>query len=344
MPVPSKRTKKPGQGSSSTSSPAVYDLVDAIADALGPQPEGVYATISDRIGALDGLDRAGGKTWLVIPAVGSDSGNGSLSAPLGTITAATAYASAGDTIGLLGTTFSEAVTCTKAGLRYVGIGTGPAQTVWTAPTVAGSFCLKLSAASCLLDNIKIKPVVYTTSGVPSGILLDTTASYTKMRGVRFQGQTGSYVAVYSPAAGADNVQVLGCEFLYMNTAAHGQAILGVDAGGLNYSGWHIEGCFFNSNLTHIDISGRSCCIRGNTFNVGGIGTDGAVNASLTTKCIDLSGTNSGANQVGPGNSFDGAYTSSLYTGGAAGDNWAGNFAAITATYCPNGITVPTKPA
>jgi hypothetical protein len=80
------------------------------------------------------------------------------------------------------------------------------------------------------------------------------------------------------------------------------------------------------------------------FPVGGLDPAGAMQAALTSPCIDLSGTGSGGNTVGPGNSFGGAYTSSLYIGGAAADNWAGNYGAITATYCPNGITVPAKPA
>ena len=127
----------------------------------------------------------------------------------------------------------------------------------------------------------------------------------------------------------------------MNTSGHGQAILGVEAGGLSYSGWLIQNNRFNSNIVDIDINGRSCVLQGNIHPIGGIDSTGALGA-ITTKAIDLSGTGSGGNTV-TGCSLAGAYTSSLYTGGASQDNWAGNYAAITATYCPNGITVPTKP-
>jgi hypothetical protein len=259
-----------------------------------------------------------------------------------TIANAVATCAAGDTIFIKGTGFSEAVTCSKAGVRFIGVGTGPAQATWTAPTVADSFCLKLTANYCLVENIKIKPVIYVTSGVPSGIYL-SGANYTFIKNNRFQGQVGSYVAIYSPVCDSDNVQILNNEFLYMNTATYGAAIQGVEAGGLSYSGWHIENNYFNSCTIDIDICGRACVLRGNVHPIGGITAAGAVNAAVTGLAIDLSGTSSGGNTV-TGCSLAGAYTSTLYKGGAAGDNWAGNYAAITTTYCPNGISVPAKPA
>jgi hypothetical protein len=303
---------------------------------LYPKPLVEYA-------GLPGVLRShGSKVWYVDSANGDDDYNGlTWASPLKTIAAAVEACSAGDTILLKGT-FSEAVTCSKAGVSFIGIGTTPRQTSWTAPTVAGSWCLKLAAAYCHVENIYFKPVIYTSSGIPSGIYL-SGANWTTIKGCRFQGQTGSYKAIYSPVCDSDNVHIQGCQFYYMNTATHGAAIFGVEAGGLSYSGWLIEDCDFNSCTTDIDINGRACVLRRNTHPIGGITAAGAVNAAVTGTAIDLSGTSSGGNTV-TGCSLAGAYTSTLYIGGAAGDNWAGNFAAITSTYCPNGITVPTKPA
>jgi hypothetical protein len=278
------------------------------------------------VDGTSGVDTNGGKTW---------------SAALKTIAKAVTLVSADDTIFLKGT-FSEAVTCSTAGVRFIGVGTTWKQTSWTAPTVAGSFCLKIAAANVEVANIYFKPVIYTSSGIPSGIYL-SGANWAYIHDCRFQGQTGSYKAIYSPVCDSDNVHIVGCEFLYMNTATHGCGIFGVEAGGLSYSGWVVADCIFNSCTTDIDFNGRACTLKGNIHPIGGITAAGAVNAAVTGVAIDLSGTSSGGNTV-TGCSLAGAYTSTLYIGGAAGDNWAGNAAAITSTYCPNGITVPAKPA
>ena len=312
-----------------------FDGVDTLKFAIG----GVQI-FPDDLGAAPGMPVS--TPWFVDGVNGSDGNSGqSWDQALKTITAAVAACSAGDTIAIKGTAFNEAVVCNKAGVRFLGIGTGPAQATWTAPTVAGSFCLELAAGYCQVENIKFRPVIYTTSGIPTGILL-SGAPYTVIRGCRFQGQPGSYTAIYSPVCNSDNVHIEGCEFLYFNTALHGQAILGVDAGGLSYSGWHVEGCSFNSCVYDIVLPARCGVFAGNSHPIGGIDSTGALGA-ITTQAVNLSGTNSGGNVV-TGCALGGAYTSSLYVGGSAQDSWAGNFAAITATYCPNGVTVPTKPA
>jgi hypothetical protein len=302
---------------------------------------GSLAVTSLSIGGAS-VSSAPGTVYFVDGTSGVDAHSGlSWATAFLTIGQAVSTCSAGDTIAIKGTTFSEAVTCSKIGVKFVGVGTGPAQATWTAPTVAASFCLKMMANSILVENIKFKPVIYVTSGVPSAILL-SGANYGIIRKCRFQGQAGSYTAIYSPTCDSDNVVIEGNEFLYMNTSGHGQAILGVEAGGLSYSGWVIKNNRFNSCIVDIDINGRACCLQGNIHPIGGIDSTGALGA-ITTTAIDLSGTSSGANTV-TGCSLAGAYTSSLYTGGASQDNWAGNYAAITTTYCPNGITVPVKPA
>jgi len=248
-----------------------------------------------------------------------------------TITEAVAAAVAGDAILIKGS-FNEAVTCSVAGVRFIGIGTGAGQAIWTAPTVSGgsTACLTLAAGYCEVCNIKIQPVAYLASGAPSGIKL-SGANYTRITRCRFQGKTGSYYAIYSPVCDSDNVVIEDNEFIYMNTATNGTAILGVEAGGLSYSGWVIRRNSFNSCVTCINICGRCCLIEGNTLAVGGITAAGAVNAAVMTMGIDLSGTGSGGNVV-CGNNLGGAYSNSLYLKGATGDGWAGNWTlTVTAT-------------
>ena len=290
-------------------------------------------SIGDRLSKLDTdgtIQPAGfGTVRYVNSATGNNSNDGlSSGSPFLTITAALADSAAGDTVAILGS-FSEAVTCNKAGVSFIGMGTGPVGATWTAPTVAASFCLSLTAANCLVANIKFRPVIYTTSGTPSAILLGN-ASYTRIIGCRFQGQTGSYAAIYSPVCNSDNVEVIGCEFVYMNTTTYGAAILGVEAGGLSYSAWKITGNYFTSCVTAINICGRACVIEDNHFAINGVSAAGAVGA-VCTKALDLSGTAGGANNV-HGNFLGGAYGVSLYVVGATGDDWAGNFniAGITA--------------
>jgi hypothetical protein len=272
------------------------------------------------VDSVNGVAGNSGKTW---------------QAPFLTIAAAVAAASAGDTIMLFGS-FSEAVTCAKASIKFIGAGAGPKEAIWTAPTVAASFGLSPTANYITVENIYFKPVIYTSSGVPSAIRL-SGSNWLTVQNCRFQGQTGSYTAIYSPVADSDNVRILDCEFLYMNTATNGCAILGVEAGGLSYSGWRIENCIFASNLQHINVNLRAGTIRGCTFTEYGVAPSGAI-TQLCTKSIDLSGTSSGGNVV-TGCILGGAYTDTLYTEGASGDVWRGNFVAITATTGAYGVSV-----
>lgn len=267
--------------------------------------------------------------WYVDSVIGNDSYSGrSAIAPKLTIAAAVALAAAGDTIFIKGS-FSEAVTCSLAGLRFIGTGTGPKEAQWTAPTVAGSWCLKITANYVEVSNIYFKPVIYTTSGVPSGIHL-SGANWANIHNCRFQGQTGSYKAIYAPAADCDNVRIADCEFFYMNTATHGAGIWGVNAGGVSFSGWRILNNIFHSCVTAIKLSCRAATIVGNSIVEYGINPAGAV-AQLLALGIDLSGTdatNSGANSVW-GNQLGGTYNATLYIVGASGDQWGGNYNVIT---------------
>ena len=103
-----------------------------------------------------------GKTWYADSTNGSNSNNGQdpLAAFL-TPTYALTKMSAGDTLVLTGTGFSEYANCTLAGIKFIGAGTGPVMATWTGQS--DGYALRISGANCLVENIKFKPSVYTTS-------------------------------------------------------------------------------------------------------------------------------------------------------------------------------------
>lgn len=278
-----------------------------------------------------------GNVWYVDSAKGTTGKSGkSWSQAKATIAQAVALATAGDVIAIRGS-FNEAVTCSLVGVSFVGFGTGPDQAIWTAPTVAGSWCLKLAAANCLVANIKFRPVIYVTSGIPSAILL-SGAPYTRIIGCRFQGRTGSYAAIYSPVCDSDNVEIDGNEFIYLNTATHGIAIFGVEAAGWAYSGWKITNNIFDSCVADINIAGRNCLLEGNKHFINGLRADGTFGSAVTGQAIDLSGDDTGAN-VMTRCTLCGTYNLATYKPGATGDQWRGNFASIVAEKAPAGLTV-----
>ncbi len=285
------------------------------------------------------LNECPGKIWYVNSAGGivtTTSGNGkSWNYPFLTIAEAVAVASAGDTILCKGS-FSEAVTVSLAGLKIINVGTGPADAVWTAPTVAGSFCLYLNAANLLVYGFKFRPVVYTSSGIPSGIKLGS-APYARILNNRFQGQANSYCGVYAPADTCDNVELSDNEFIYMNTLTNGYAIYGVAASNALFSSWKIKNNTFNSCTNDIVLPGRNCLLEGNKHFINGVLASGAIGAVTTGKAINLSGTGAGGNLVTKC-TLGGAYTNTLYQQ-ATGDVWMGNYAAITSATAPNGLTV-----
>jgi hypothetical protein len=298
-----------------------------------------------------------GKAWFVknrvnsstaVTDTGSDGNNGtSFATAFKTIAHAVAMASAGDTIFLLGTGFDEAVTMTvttKRGIKLVGAGIDPSDTVWTYSTADGS-CLTINASHVTVTNIDFKPPTY-TAGTPAAITLGTGASYATITRNRFQGQAGSYFAIYSPVVGADNVKIVGNKFMYMNnvTTVYGTAIKGVSTGGFAYSGWDIENNEFNSCSFCIALNAKVCRIVGNVIkNYGVPAAGGAVAAILQTSGgIDLrstSGAGGGANTV-VGNYLGGVYSATLYKVNAdvaGSDNWNGNYA-ISGTGVTSGVT------
>jgi hypothetical protein len=242
-----------------------------------------------------------------------------------TIGAAVAVAGNGDVIAIRGS-FSEVVTLSVAGVTILGVGTGPKQAQWTSAVDTAS--LTIAANYCSVQNVYFRPPAYSASTTygPSAILL-SGANWAYIVGCRFQGQTASYNAIYSPVCNSDNVHILGNEFYYMNTATNGAAILGVEAGGLSYSGWQVKDNVFSSCVTAMNFNGRACVLTGNSIAEYGINASSAVAAVLALG-IDLSGTSSGANVVW-GNQLGGTYNATLYKVGASGDQWGGNFNVIT---------------
>ena len=196
-----------------------------------------------------------------------------------TITEAVAAAAAGDTIVMRGS-FTESVTVSTASLTLMGAGTSPRDACYWNP-VAGNdkVNLAISAGYTKVQNVYFRPGPQ-SSTYSACIVLDTDAAHARIVGNRFQGTTGAYYAIYSPTVGADNVHVIGNEFMYFNTATYGSAIRGVNAGGVNYSGWQIRDNVFNSCVTAIFLSCRAATITGNTVAEYGINSSGSVAAVL----------------------------------------------------------------
>ena len=284
--------------------------------------KGIFA----RLMALDAGALPGqGKVWYVDSANGSATGNGkSWSTAFNTIALGYAAANAGDTILMRGS-FTEAVVCAKAGLKFVGVGTNPKECQWTGATDAT--CLTISANYVQVKNIYFRPPAR-SSGTPAAIKI-SAAQWTQIRGCRFQGRTGSYYAIYSATCDSDNTHIVDNEFFYMNTLTYGAAILGVEAGGMAYSGWVIENNIFHSCVTAININGRCCIVRNNIFMEYGNKADSTLGAVMTLG-IDLSGSASGGCNSVYQNQLGGTYDATLYKVGAGGgDQWAGNFNSLS---------------
>lgn len=261
---------------------------------------------------------------------GSDAKDGlSWATAYKTLTVAVAAAAAGDTILVRGS-ITESVTVALAGLSIVGVGTTPRDACYWNP-VAGNdkVNLTINAQHVRVENLYFRPGPKSAT-YSACIVLGTGASHARIVNNRFQGSTGAYYAIYSPAVGADNVHVIGNEFMYFNTATHGSAIRGVNAGGVNYSGWRICDNAFLHCVTAIFLSCRGALITGNTIAEYGVNPAGSV-AQLLALGIDLSGTDttsSGANCVW-GNQLGGTYNATLYKVGASGDQWGGNWNVLT---------------
>jgi len=271
------------------------------------------------IALLQMLGRQKGSVWFADSTISASGAGQSWATAFKTITEAVAAAAAGDTIMCRGS-FSEAVTANTAGLRIIGAGTVPKECQWTGAN--DTKCLTLSANYIEVANIYFVPPAYTADRGATAISL-SGANHAFIHHCRFHGKTGSQAAIYSAVCDSDNVTVDDNEFYYLNTATYGAGILGVEAGGLSYSGWKIRRNIFNSCVTAININGRVCTVRDNVIMEYGIRADATLNTVLALG-IDLSGTSSGGNAV-VGNQLGGTYDATLYKVGASGDQWAGNY-------------------
>lgn len=261
-----------------------------------------------------------GSYYFVDGTNGNDGNDGnSIVSALKTITAAINKAVPDDVILVLPGIYSEVAIADVANISIIALGTATKSVQWTSDT--DTITLTLAANYIEVAGFYFKPPTH-TAGTPAAIEL-SNANYAHIHNNRFQGQTGSYNAIYSPVCNSDNVIIENNEFRYLNTATFGAAILGVEAGGLSYSAWKILNNIFDSCVTNVNINGRVCLVQGNHFGVNGINASSAV-AAVTTLGLDLSGTSSGANKV-HGNYLGGAYSATLYKVGASLDDWAGNY-------------------
>ena len=265
-----------------------------------------------------------GQYWFVDGVNGSDGQTGhSMGSALGTIGGAVSRATTGDVILVLPGTYTEVVTASVAGIHIIALGTTVKSVQWTSAT--DTISLTIAAANIEVSGFYFKCPTF-TAGIPSSIALNN-ASYANIHNNRFQGQTGSWNAIYSAVANSDNVTIANNDFEYLNTASHGAGVNCVEAGGLSYSDWKILGNKFSSCVTAVKLNGRVCLVQGNHFAQEGINAAGTV-ASVTTTKLNLSGvsgTSSGANLV-HGNYFGGTYSvAGGYTPGVTVDDWAGNY-------------------
>ena len=239
-------------------------------------------TITDRINMLGGtyisggLNPNGGRTYYVDSMNGKAANDGSFGHPLLTITAAVAKAVAGDTIAIYsgsGTAyqFAESVAVTVAGLKFIGLGNGPDQAVWTG--LAGHALTFTAAADFLVENIRFRPA----SGY-AGISLAGASSYGIIRGCRFQGTTGSKYGILSDGQ-QSGVKVQDNDFMYMNAATCYGIYAPIYGTTAENASWEISGNNFHSNTYHLKGNFRYSAIKDNVFSAYGLLSTGASGCS-----------------------------------------------------------------
>lgn len=269
---------------------------------------------------------------------GATSGFGaSPDAPFSTMAAALSACAAGDTIYVMSQVTEGSLTLSKNNVRIIGIG-GPTPTanVWM-EAATNTTLLTITGTGCLLKNIRFRvPTGNSTTSIglalsgATGLVIDTCD---------FTGRTGSAYAI-STDGSSDNVRILNCRFMYLNTATNGTAIYGhTYTDDVIHSGWLIENCIFHSNLKHISARMRQSVIRGCQFAEVGLKPDGTA-LTATTK-INLSGGSNAKWNLVTGNMLPGDYSNTGgYTSGTE-DNWVGNYAddVSEAEVGDNGITL-----
>jgi hypothetical protein len=260
-----------------------------------------------------------GTNYYVNSAVTASGSCKSLATACKTITAAQALAVAGDTIFIKGS-FNEAVTLTsKAGVRFIGIGTTTNRALWTAPDTTAPALTIAASADVWVENIRFRPPV-----ANAAISLTGASHQATIKNCRFQGKTGSKYGILTDGSQA-NVHILGNEFFYINTATGAYAIYGETYATAEPAGWILEGNKFHSNLNHLVCRLRQSIVRENVFAAGGLAADGSTSATLTVLGIDISGATGGINTV-TRNDLGGLYHTAHYKPGTS-DEWSGNFCA-----------------
>ena len=275
-----------------------------------------------------------GSVWYVNN-LKSATGNGkSWSFPFLTITEAAAAAVAGDTIKIWGngttaSQYTETVTPTVAGLKFIGAGPQPNTVIWGGVTHALVIATVLDT---YVSNIRFRP----TSGY-AGISLTGAANGTIIDGCRFQGTTGSKYGIKSDGH-QSGVYVRNNHFLYMNAVTCYGMYCPIDAGVAENASWEILDNFFHSNTNHLTGNFRYSIIKGNTFAGYGLNSAGA--QAAPSKCIDFTpGSGSVGNNTITQNTFGGVYGTGLYVSSNAQEDWNGNYCAIKTTDGPYGLTV-----
>jgi hypothetical protein len=280
--------------------------------SFNPGPRLVY-----KVDPVNGLNINDGLTW----------GKAFL-----TMAKAISVAVAGDTILFTGTIAEATMTLAAANITIRGVdpnyGSSNAGygSVWMEAAVNAAQLLIVTGKGCRFENITFRGPSKTTApaGYTTGVCVRLDAAHgTQFIGCRFQGRANSTAAIEVTNA-SDNVKILGCEFLYWNTATYGHAIhqTTYTADGVS-SGWIVAGNRFHSNLNHMVIRLRQALITDNFFPAGGLAAAGTSSATLTVLGIDLHGTNAGYNQV-TRNSLGSFYDQACYYGGT-NDEWSGNF-------------------
>lgn len=294
--------------------------------------------VADRIQFLDTdgsyNPQTPGKTYKVDPVNGVDTNDGlTWSGALKTVGAANALLADGDTVLITGSIAEATMTVSKNNITFRSVTPGYGSsnagygTRWMEAAATQAQLLILTGKGCRFENICFRGPSKATApsaGYVTGVCVRLDAAHgTQFIGCRFQGRANATAAIEVTNASAD-VQIIGCEFLYWNTATYGMAIhqTTYTADGVS-SGWIIEGNRFHSNLNHIVIRLRQAQIRGNVFPAGGLAADGTSSATLTVLGIDLHGTNGQYNVVTQ-NHLGSLYHQACYYGGT-NDEWSGNF-------------------
>lgn len=305
---------------------------------------GVMPTLQGSIGAGPAfIDNNGklspwynNKLWFVDKVNGSATNSGtSWDQALTTVTLAYAKCSTGDTIfvrgtGATATTYLESIDIILRGIKIIGCSESNNDVVWTG--VAAAAITITGVTDCYIGNIRPRPA----SGY-AGISLIGAASYATIEGCRFQGTTGSKYGIVSDGR-QSGVKILGNDFRYMNTTSCYGIYAPIYGTTAEAASWDIIGNNFHSNTYHLKGNLRYSLIEGNKFSSYGLNAAGA--QAAPTKCLDLTPASGsvGNNQVTK-NTFGGAYTTALYVSASATEDWIGNYAAVTGTTAPYGLTV-----